>query len=122
MTKCRRGILVTCVSLIFVIFFTIINFYLDALTKTFFVGIPFGVILGVISCFYMANTYDFTTMRSKNPNAFLAGNRGYIGALLGVLVANVIVYFFGREAQNLLSGGGATWVFIVLGYTRLYPF
>lgn len=98
----------------------VLNYFLGELTLAFFYGGFVGLILGIATCLYLANAYDLTTMHPKDPNAPLANSRGYIGALLGVLAANLIISFFGKEVQNLIAGCTVVWLFITMGYITFH--
>ena len=120
MSRCNRAFLGT---MGFAILFgtgLIFNYYLGNLTFSFLYGSLVGILLGVIMCLYLSNAYDLITMHPKNPNALLAGSRGYIGALLGVLAANILISFFGKNIQNFVIGCILVWLFITMGYITFH--
>ena len=120
MSRCKRAFLGT---IGFVVLFgtgLAFNYYLGELTLVFLYGSLIGVILGITMCLYLANAYDLATMHPKNQNALFANNRGYIGAFLGVLAANIIVSLFGKDVQNFIMGCTVVWLFITMGYITFH--
>jgi hypothetical protein len=119
-SRCKR-ILIGTIGL-FVLFGAglVMNFYLGGITISILWGSIIGIVLSIISCLYMVNTYDLATMHPKDPNAPFANSRGYIGVILGGIVANIITQFFGIEVQNLVMGCSLVWIFIMMGFMTFH--
>jgi dipeptide/tripeptide permease len=119
-SRCKR-ILIGTIGLV-VLFGAglIMNFYLGEITISILWGSIIGIVLSIISCLYMADAYDLATMHPKDPSAPFANNRGYIGVILGGIVANIITQFFGIEVRNLVMGCSLVWIFITMGFMAFH--
>ncbi len=98
----------------------IMNYLLGEITASILWGLVIGIILSIASCLYLVNAYDLNTMHPKDPNSPLSSNRGYIGVILGVIVANLVTQYFGIEIRNLVMGCCVAWIFITVGFMAVH--
>ena len=119
-SRCRRSLIGT---IAFAILFgtgLIMNYFLGELTVTILWGILIGIVFGFLSCIYLKITYDIITMSPKDTNSLFSDNRGYVGVLLGVFLANIVTRFMGIEIRNFVVGCSVTWLLIVFIYITYF--
>ena len=116
MPECKSEIRRTLGIFSFFLFFMTVNFILGAITFGFLWGMPIGIILGILMCIYLSKSQDFDHMQPNNPGKPYFTRTVSIFAILGVLVANIVLRSFSQEVADFILGCGLMWLFISLGF------
>ncbi len=87
--------------------------------QLFYWGLLIGTVLGVVTCFYLASTWDPINLRPSNPRTKKADGRIFWLVPIGIILARIFPQLLGEEISALVDGCGLSWFALTVGYMSI---